>query len=94
VLFVGTSFTGALLDVALPAIQQRAEYYYYASMYIQITPSGRFTKDKIDLAALDWQGMIDKTDIFVLELLEAYLPSPYANAFLGKLDPALGIDGG
>ncbi|NOU33208.1 MAG: hypothetical protein HOO96_35360 [Polyangiaceae bacterium] len=86
--FIGTSFTWALLkDSSAAAATQDAHFLYYNKLVVT-WPTGE--QAPVDPKSALWQQSVLGQDLYVLDILETYLPSQYATEFLGDLAAQLG----
>jgi len=83
-LFVGTSFTFMLAEVARPFVRDGAFFYYNRTMYDMSKPMHPAI-GPVDAHAPGWSAYALERDLYVLELFEGYLHAEYARDFLEQL---------
>ncbi len=78
--FVGTSFTWELLKDSWNAGATQAPHFLYYNKIVVTWPSGK--QDPVDAKTELWRDSVLSQDLYVIDLLETYLPSGYAVEFI------------
>ena len=83
-LFVGSSFTWMLADVARPFVREPHFFYYNSSVYDVSTLTPRLI-GPVDPASPDWPHYALEKDLYILEILEGYAHGDMFPQFLATL---------
>jgi len=83
--FVGTSFTWLLIDVARQAVRDPVCLYYNRNAYDVSEPRVRRDVGPVDPSLPSWTSLVRERDLVVLELMEGYLHDDYSREFLAAL---------
>ena len=83
-LFVGTSFSWELSAAARPFVGD-VRFFYYNKTHFDLTPPNAVLVGPVDTDEAAGRRVAADRDLYVVELLESYLPGDFVREFLTTL---------